>query len=83
MDALIIKGGSQMAKAKGVATFNQDICKGCGLCVPVCPTNIVALDNSEINKKGYHPAGVTDPEKCIGCAFCAMMCPDLVITVER
>lgn len=69
--------------AKGKVTFNQDICKGCGLCVSVCPTNILAIDEKAINRKGYHPATVVEPENCIGCANCAMMCPDLVITVER
>ncbi|MBE7059967.1 MAG: 4Fe-4S dicluster domain-containing protein [Ruminococcaceae bacterium] len=63
--------------------FKKDICKGCGLCVEVCPKGIVALATDEINIKGYHPAGVTDEEKCIGCAFCATMCPDCVITVEK
>ena len=51
------------------AYFNEEICKGCGLCVTVCPKNIVALDTGKLNKKGYNPAGVTDSEKCIGCAF--------------
>ena len=61
------------------AYFNEEICKGCGLCVTVCPKNIVALDTGKLNKKGYTPAGVTDSEKCIGCAFCAMICPDCAI----
>ena len=69
--------------AKGRVTFNQDICKGCELCTTVCPVNILAMDRTKINVKGYHPATVTDPEKCIGCANCATICPDLVITVER
>ena len=69
--------------AKGKVTFKQDICKGCGLCVSVCPTNILAMDDKAINRKGYHPATVVEPENCIGCANCAMMCPDQVITVER
>jgi 2-oxoglutarate ferredoxin oxidoreductase subunit delta len=45
--------------------------------------NILALDESRTNKKGYTPLMVTDPDKCIACSFCAMMCPDSVITVER
>ena len=72
-----------MAKAKGKVTFQEDICKGCGLCVSVCPTKIISLDKSKINAKGYHPATVTEIDKCIGCANCATMCPDVVITVER
>ena len=63
-------------------TFDKDRCKGCSLCVGVCPKGIVALSH-ELNAKGYHPAQVTDQEKCIGCAFCATMCPDCVITVEK
>ena len=64
-------------------TFNTERCKGCGLCIEVCPKKILELDQSSLNSKGYHPAGVTNQEECIGCAFCATMCPDCVITVEK
>ena len=64
-------------------TVNRDICKGCGLCVEVCPKKIVFLDKSVLNGTGYHPATVTDMESCIGCAMCATMCPDCAITVEK
>lgn len=63
-------------------TFNENLCKGCGLCVTACPKKIVALKDI-LNAKGYHPAGVEKTEECIGCAFCATMCPDCVITVEK
>ncbi len=64
-------------------TFNIDACKGCGLCVSVCPKKIIALSDTMLNKKGYHPANITDQEKCIACAMCATMCPDVVIKVEK
>ncbi|MBO4251655.1 MAG: 4Fe-4S dicluster domain-containing protein [Clostridia bacterium] len=64
-------------------SFNEDRCKGCGLCESVCPKGIIALAKEKINAKGYHPAEVTDESQCIGCASCAIMCPDTVITVER
>ena len=64
-------------------TFNEDLCKGCGLCVSVCPRKIISLDHEKLNKKGYHPAGVIDMSKCIACAMCATMCPDVVIKVEK
>ena len=64
-------------------TFNEDLCKGCGLCVNVCPKKIIALDHDKLNKKGYHPAGVTDIASCIACASCAKICPDSIITVEK
>ncbi|MGL4981289.1 MAG: 4Fe-4S binding protein [Treponemataceae bacterium] len=68
---------------KGKVYFEQEICKGCGLCVVSCPTKIIVLDTQVINKKGYNPAKIIDSEKCIGCANCAIMCPDCVITVEK
>ncbi len=64
-------------------TFNEDRCKGCGLCVGVCPKKIVTMATDRINAKGFHPATVVEMDKCIGCAFCATMCPDVVIEVER
>lgn len=69
--------------AKGKVTFNEDYCKGCELCVDVCPVHIIKLDKSRINVNGYHPAGTDEPEKCIACASCAIICPDSVIRVER
>jgi len=69
--------------AQGKITFNSDVCKGCELCINVCPKNLISLDDSKLNKKGYHPAYVANPEECIGCGSCAIMCPDSVIKVER
>lgn len=64
-------------------TFDTDRCKGCELCSMVCPKQIITMDTSVLNRKGYHPARVTDMSECIGCASCARMCPDSIITVER
>ena len=64
-------------------TFNADACKGCGLCVGVCPKKLIEISKTKINKKGHHPADITNQSECIGCAFCATMCPDCIITVER
>ena len=64
-------------------TFQTDLCKGCGLCVSACNKGLLVIDTSKINKKGYSPAVLTDPEKCAGCAFCATMGPDCIITVEK
>ncbi len=69
--------------ARGKVTFNENECKGCELCVQVCPVKIIRLDFTKTNETGYHPAGIDEMEKCIACANCAITCPDSVITVER
>lgn len=42
--------------AKGKVTFDQEYCKGCALCVSVCPKDVLALKTDELNPKGYRPA---------------------------
>ena len=69
--------------AKGRIIIDIETCKGCNLCTFYCPVNILELDETTTNSKGYTPLRVTEPDKCIACAFCATMCPDSVITVER
>lgn len=64
-------------------TVDKLLCKGCALCVSVCPKKIVAIDRGAINDKGYNPAMVTEMEQCIACCMCAIMCPDSAITVEK
>ena len=60
-----------------------DTCKGCGLCITACPKQILELDKTILNKKGYHPVSVKDIDACIGCASCARMCPDVVFEIEK
>lgn len=56
-------------------------CKGCGLCVDVCPKHVLMLDESMSNDLGYHPVRLTDPAACTSCALCARICPDAVFAV--
>jgi 2-oxoglutarate ferredoxin oxidoreductase subunit delta len=58
-----------------------DRCKGCGLCVDVCPKHILELDPGIINPLGYHPVRLTDAAACTSCALCARICPDAVYAV--
>ncbi len=70
-----------MAKIKGKIVVDIERCKGCGVCVPVCPNTVIALAK-EVNGKGYHYAEMINDE-CIGCANCAIVCPDGVISVYK
>jgi len=69
--------------AKAILTINEALCKGCVLCVDVCPKKILEMDKSKVNEKGYNPIMYTDIEACIACAMCARICPDSVFKVER
>jgi 2-oxoglutarate ferredoxin oxidoreductase subunit delta len=64
-------------------TIDKNLCKGCGLCVTVCPKGILKLSENELNDKGYSPVEITDMESCTACASCAKMCPDVVFTIEK
>ncbi|MBU4037944.1 MAG: 4Fe-4S binding protein, partial [Proteobacteria bacterium] len=35
--------------------IDLDKCKGCGLCVDVCPKNVLEI-STDVNEKGYFPA---------------------------
>ena len=65
------------------AIVDEMVCKGCGLCVSVCPKKIMQLATDRINPKGYNPAQCVDEGACIGCAMCGIICPDSAITVEK
>ena len=69
--------------AKGLVIIDEDRCKGCMVCIPACPRDILELATSRFNAKGYPPIQVTDMSRCTGCAQCAVVCPDVVFKVYR
>jgi len=71
-----------MAKIRGAIVIDIEKCKGCGVCVPACPNDVIAL-GKEVNRKGYYYSGMVKPEECVGCANCAIVCPDGVISVYK
>ena len=69
---------TQMA---GKIIIDIERCKGCTLCVTVCPNNVITISEKS-NSKGYFPAASTGPN-CTGCSNCAIVCPDCAIEVYR
>jgi 2-oxoglutarate ferredoxin oxidoreductase subunit delta len=61
-------------------TVNPEWCKGCHICVEVCPRHVLAVDR-EVFRRGFHPVVVAKPEDCTTCLQCELLCPDLAITV--
>jgi 2-oxoglutarate ferredoxin oxidoreductase subunit delta len=54
-------------------------CKGCGLCVEICPRQVLSTD-------GRGKVEVVAPERCTSCGMCEMVCPDFALvvgTIER
>jgi len=69
---------------KGTVKVDESLCKGCALCIPVCPKGLLRLADVRFNARGVHPAELDDPaELCTGCELCATICPEAAITVFR
>ena len=64
--------------------IDAERCKGCSLCISVCPKKIIRLA-THLNQMGYTPAVVIEEKssECTGCTVCAIMCPDTAISVYR
>jgi len=67
---------------KGYIEIDQDLCKGCELCICFCPKKIISLSD-KLNSNGYLPASFNDSGECTGCATCAVVCPEVAIEVYR
>jgi len=73
--------------AKGKIVIDRERCKGCHLCIDVCPKGIIEV-NDGLNLKGYHPARFTEEadkgeQECTACQMCALVCPEVAIEVYR
>ena len=71
-----------MARKQGRIIINEALCKGCGLCVSVCPGGNLCLEDRP-EAKGGRVAVFSHQEQCTGCRFCALICPDVAIEVFR
>jgi 2-oxoglutarate ferredoxin oxidoreductase subunit delta len=61
---------------------NSDWCKGCHICVEVCPRQVLEVDEGAF-LRGFHPVWVARLEDCTICRQCELLCPDLAIIVEE
>lgn len=59
-----------------VPKVNVATCQTCGMCVEVCPSDVLCLEDGKVVESGRSPFG------CIGCGHCMAMCPSGSITVE-
>lgn len=69
--------------------INLDYCKGCNLCVTICPVKVYE-EGDTVSPKGYIVPKIIDAEKCIDykrspdeekrCELCILVCPDQAIS---
>ncbi len=55
--------------------INAAWCKGCDICVKLCPECCLALDDHQV-------AYLKEPQACTGCRVCEWLCPDFAIEVR-
>ncbi|MGR3309571.1 MAG: ATP-binding protein [Candidatus Brocadiales bacterium] len=60
--------------------IKQQYCKGCMLCIPLCPHKSIIVSNT-LNNYGIHPVVFKENGECNGCKGCALICPDMAIEI--
>jgi NAD-dependent dihydropyrimidine dehydrogenase PreA subunit len=63
-----------MSDAKPYMEVDFELCKGCQLCLDVCPKSVIAISD-KLNSSSYHPAYYTG-DGCTGCGLCFYACPE-------
>jgi len=67
--------------------INFKYCKGCNICLFICPKECYSKGTA-LSDLGYYVPIVSSPEKCFNhgrtgkmlCELCVLSCPDLAIT---
>lgn len=77
----IEKKVKEKIEVKGEIKIDKERCKGCGLCITVCPKKDIKISKKS-NKAGYFPAQAKN-NYCVGCADCATVCPEACIEVYK
>ncbi len=69
-------------KTKGWVEIHIEQCKGCGLCMEVCPAKCLELSD-DLNRMGYHPIRYKG-DGCRADGLCFYACPEpAAITVWK
>lgn len=57
-------------------TIHEQACRGCQMCVDICPTQVFSYDTTALR------ATVSHTEDCFGCLSCSFICPSGAIAHE-
>ena len=75
------KAAAKDRQPLATVTIDEERCKGCNLCVQVCPPGGLHLSVDRFNTRGYRPIELSPG--CTGCEMCYRICPDFVFEVYR
>ncbi len=77
-----MSSGKTDTSIKGYIEIDQELCKGCQICISFCPKDAISA-SAKLNDSGYLTVFLNDNGQCTGCAICALVCPEVVIEVYR
>ena len=68
------RGTPMLASSGYVASVDEVLCAGCGLCADACQFGAIAVEDS---------LAVVDPDRCMGCGVCIAACPQEAFALVR
>ena len=71
---------SDLIVSRGTVELAASRCKGCELCIPACPPEVLRM-SGERNAMGYRVPELLPG--CTGCGACLLVCPDFCFSVFR
>jgi len=90
-----MSSGKTDTSIKGYIEVDQELCKGCQICISFCPKDAISASDKlnaskdaisasdKLNASGYLTVFLNDSGQCTGCAICALVCPEVAIEVYR
>ncbi len=66
--------------SRGTVTIAVDRCKGCDLCIPACPPEVLRMSEKR-NSIGFRYPELLPG--CTGCGACLLVCPDFCFEVYK
>ena len=74
------KTGKRAAKPSAKVVILAEFCKGCQLCLDVCPRHALKLSGT-LTETGVEIVSWDEEAGCSACLMCAAICPDAAITI--
>lgn len=69
-----------MAKSASAIVIDSKLCKGCHICIEMCPRSVL-VKSKIVDNRGFFLPEVIDLNACTVCHICELECPDFAIKV--